>query len=87
MEALRATNADNAQLDKLQGRITIPAPLGVRSLQETVRRLDAASIVPDDIALHKPTLDDVFLALTGRTPAADEPRPAAAVRRRLRIRR
>jgi ABC-2 type transport system ATP-binding protein len=87
LEALRATDADNPQLDKLQGRITIPAPLGVRSLQEAVRRLDAANIVPDDIALHKPTLDDVFLALTGRAPAADEPRPTAARRRRLRIRR
>ena len=75
------------QLDELQGRITIPAPLGVRSLQEAVRRLDAASIVPDDIALLKPTLDDVFLALTGRAPAADEPAAAPAVRRRLRIRR
>ena len=87
MEALRARNGDNPQLDKLQGRITIPAPLGVRSLQEAVRRLDAANIVPDDIALLKPTLDDVFLALTGRAPAAEEPGPAAMVRRRLRIRR
>jgi hypothetical protein len=87
MEALRARNGDNPQLDKLQGRITIPAPLGVRSLQEAVRRLDAANIVPDDIALQKPTLDDVFLALTGRAPAAEEPGPAAPARRRLRIRR
>jgi ABC-2 type transport system ATP-binding protein len=87
MEALRETKADNPQLDELQGRVTIPAPLGVRSLQEAVRRLDLANIVPDDIALLKPTLDDVFLALTGRAPAADEPEPATAVRRRLRMRR
>ena len=87
MEALRATDGGDPQLDELQGRITIPAPLGVRSLQEAVRRLDAAGIVPDDIALLKPTLDDVFLALTGRAPAADETAPAPAVRRRLRIRR
>jgi ABC-2 type transport system ATP-binding protein len=87
MEAMRARNGDNPQLDKLQGRITIPAPLGVRSLQEAVRRLDAANIVPDDIALQKPTLDDVFLALTGRAPAAEEPEPAAPVRRRFQIRR
>jgi ABC-2 type transport system ATP-binding protein len=87
MEALRATDGDSPQLDELQGRITIPAPLGVRSLQEAVRLLDAANIVPDDIALDKPTLDDVFLALTGRAPAADEPEPEAAPRRRLRLRR
>ena len=87
MEALRATNGDSPQLDKLQGRITIPAPLGVRSLQDAVRRLDAASIVPDDIALQKPTLDDVFLALTGRAPVAEEAGPATAGRRRLSMRR
>jgi len=87
MEALGATEADSPQFDELQGRITIPAPLGVRSLQEAVRRLDAANIVPNDIALDKPTLDDVFLALTGRAPAADAPADAATPRRRLRIRR
>ena len=87
MEALGATDADSPQFDELQGRITIPAPLGVRSLQEAVRRLDAANIVPNDIALDKPTLDDVFLALTGRAPAADAPADAATPRRRLRIRR
>jgi len=81
MEALRATNGDTPQLDELQARITIPAPLGVRSLQEAVRRLDAASIVPEDIALLKPTLDDVFLALTGRAPAADETAPVSRIRR------
>jgi ABC-2 type transport system ATP-binding protein len=87
MEALRATEANSPQLDDLQEQITIPAPLGVRSLQEAVRRLDAANIVPDDIALLKPTLDDVFLALTGRAPAADETEPTAPARRRLKPRR
>jgi ABC-2 type transport system ATP-binding protein len=87
MEALRATDANGPQLNDLQERITIPAPLGVRSLQEAVRRLDAANIVPDDIALVKPTLDDVFLALTGRAPAADETEPTAPARRRLKLRR
>jgi ABC-2 type transport system ATP-binding protein len=31
-----------------------------------VRRLDDADVVIDDIALRRPTLDDVFMALTGR---------------------
>jgi ABC-2 type transport system ATP-binding protein len=30
-----------------------------------VRRLDDAGIAIEDIALHRPTLDDVFLSLTG----------------------
>jgi ABC-2 type transport system ATP-binding protein len=35
-------------------------------IAEAVRRLDQAEVAIDDIALHRPTLDDVFLALTGR---------------------
>ncbi|MCR8526068.1 hypothetical protein NPM17_24520, partial [Escherichia coli] len=34
---------------------------------EAVRNLDRAGVGVDDIALLRPTLDDVFLALTGRT--------------------
>ena len=39
-------------------------------IAEAVRRLDQAGVGIDDISLHRPTLDDVFLALTGR--AAEE---------------
>jgi ABC-2 type transport system ATP-binding protein len=37
------------------------------AIAEAVRRLDAAGVGVEDIAIHRPTLDDVFLALTGRT--------------------
>jgi daunorubicin resistance ABC transporter ATP-binding subunit len=47
-------------------RLTVPAE-GTATLTEVVRRLDAAGVVADDIALRRPTLDDVFLALTGHT--------------------
>jgi ABC-2 type transport system ATP-binding protein len=33
---------------------------------EAVRRLDGAGVGVDDVAVRRPTLDDVFLALTGR---------------------
>jgi len=40
---------------------------------EAVRRLDEAGVEVDDITLRRPTLDDVFLALTGRVAeAADD---------------
>jgi ABC-2 type transport system ATP-binding protein len=35
-----------------------------------VRALDAAAITVDDITLRRPTLDEVFMALTGRTASA-----------------
>jgi ABC-2 type transport system ATP-binding protein len=39
---------------------------GARLLAAVVRDLDAAGVQLDDLSLHRPTLDDVFLALTGR---------------------
>jgi ABC-2 type transport system ATP-binding protein len=39
-------------------------------IAETVRRLDRAGVGIDDIILSRPTLDDVFIALTGH--AAEE---------------
>jgi daunorubicin resistance ABC transporter ATP-binding subunit len=45
--------------------IVVPAPLGARTLHNVLRDLDAAGIEPDRIGLRKPTLDEVFLTLTG----------------------
>jgi ABC-2 type transport system ATP-binding protein len=41
------------------------------AIAEAVRRLDTAGVAIDDIVLRRPTLDDVFIALTGH--AAEEP--------------
>jgi ABC-2 type transport system ATP-binding protein len=46
-------------------KITVPARGGAGRLVQVVRELDEAGIVIDDIALRRPTLDDVFLTLTG----------------------
>jgi ABC-2 type transport system ATP-binding protein len=51
-------------------RLTIAADGGAAQLVEVVRRLGEAAIKIDDIALRRPTLDDVFLSLTGH--AAEE---------------
>jgi oleandomycin transport system ATP-binding protein len=41
-------------------------------LSAVVRRLDDWGITADELALRLPSLDDVFLALTGHAPADDE---------------
>ena len=83
---LAVDDADRAQalaiLERLTGEepalgpagthIRVPARMGAQTLVSAVRALDEAAITPRDIALHRPTLDDVFLALTGE-PAAPDP--------------
>jgi ABC-2 type transport system ATP-binding protein len=56
---------------------------GSQALVEAVRQLDAAHVETEDLALRRPSLDDVFLAVTGRT-ADDE--QATDTRRRGRRR-
>lgn len=46
-------------------RLSVPAPGGAATLSEILRRIDAAGIDLADIALRRPSLDDVFLTLTG----------------------
>ncbi|WP_338887505.1 ATP-binding cassette domain-containing protein [Rhodococcus sovatensis] len=51
-------------------RVSIPAPDGARTLTEVLRRLDDSEIELVDIALRRPSLDEVFLSLTGRPAVA-----------------
>ena len=53
-------------IDEAAGSFKIPVGVeGASLLSEVVRRLDDAGIKVADLALHRPTLDDVFLSLTG----------------------
>jgi ABC-2 type transport system ATP-binding protein len=54
-----------ATVEEHMRRITISAHGGATHLIDVVRRLGDAGIKIDDIALRRPTLDDVFLELTG----------------------
>jgi ABC-2 type transport system ATP-binding protein len=47
---------------------------GTQALFELVRALDAQSVVPASVNLREPTLDDVFLTLTGSPPESDPER-------------
>ncbi len=54
-------------------RLTAPVRGGAAVLMEALRRLDAAEIVVQDVALRRPTLDDVFLILTGHRTMDEAP--------------
>jgi oleandomycin transport system ATP-binding protein len=67
-------------VDADTGLVTVPAADPV-VLAEVVRRLDAAGVAVADLALRRPSLDDVFLRLTGRTSAARDEQAADAEER------
>jgi ABC-2 type transport system ATP-binding protein len=77
-QALRCLGGQDPTDDQDRGRVVLPAPDGIRTLTEALRRLDTAGITPEYVALRKPTLDEVFLALTGHratTPTRNGPDP------------
>ncbi len=57
--------------------ITIPVDGGAAVLMTALRELDAAAITVQDVGLRRPTLDDVFLTLTGHSAEEAEAARAA----------
>jgi len=58
-------------VDSQSRRISIVVDGGAKSLIEALRRLDLQSIPVQDVGLHRPTLDDVFLKLTGHAAESE----------------
>jgi ABC-2 type transport system ATP-binding protein len=54
------------------GVLALPLSRGRGGIAEAVRRLDDAGVGIDDIAVHRPTLDDVFITLTGHAAEPEE---------------
>jgi daunorubicin resistance ABC transporter ATP-binding subunit len=73
--------------DRLQ-RVRVAAPDRVESLLAATRAIEEAGIGVDDVGVHRPSLDDVFLTLTGHAaedaPADDDAAGAGGGRRRRR---
>jgi len=62
---LFAVPMSDVHADPQFGSVTVPVTSGAQALTEVVRALDAEGIGLADLALRRPSLDDVFLALTG----------------------
>jgi len=71
--ALTGLGSEVPHLERGTGKVSVPVDRGVDALVEAVRRLDEHQIVVADLGLRRPSLDDVFLALTGRTLTETEP--------------
>jgi ABC-2 type transport system ATP-binding protein len=64
-QLLSGVASGEVSVDAHQRRLTFPSQGGSTALVRVIRDLDAAAIDIDDIGLRRPTLDDVFLSLTG----------------------
>ncbi|WP_438388910.1 ATP-binding cassette domain-containing protein [Actinopolyspora saharensis] len=71
-EVLEEVGTGSVRVDERALRARVAVEAGSRALTEAVRRLDALGLEAHDIELSRPTLDDVFLTLTGEAAAADE---------------
>ncbi len=78
---LRSVSGDEPTIDQSNGRMSIPAS-SAQTLLTVARKLEEASITPDDIGLRKPTLDDVFLSITGHAAEVGEAGPKRPARSR-----
>jgi ABC-2 type transport system ATP-binding protein len=62
------------------GTLAVTVPDKGPAVQQVIRLLDAGAIVTESLAIREPTLDEVFLQLTGHPAgnSADEPAPQSA---------
>jgi ABC-2 type transport system ATP-binding protein len=74
---LETIGIGSATVDEHTRRVTVPSDGGAMRLASVIREFDEAGIAIDDIGLRRPTLDDVFLSLTGHIAIA-EPEEVAA---------
>ena len=79
--ALAAIASGAITTDDVEKRVVIPVSGGSRAVVDAVRLLDDASITIVDISLRRPTLDDVFLSLTGHVAQEEIDKPEVPNRR------
>ncbi len=65
-QALASLGPDDPRLDVAARRVTVPVEGGRAAIAAAVRAVDDIEVDVDDIGLRRPTLDEVFLTLTGQ---------------------
>jgi ABC-2 type transport system ATP-binding protein len=75
-----STLGRDPRVDPTTQRAAVAVDDGNRRLMEAVRALDHSGVLVEDISLRRPTLDEVFLTLTGTSTDVTDlaPDPEAA---------
>ncbi|MFE0131073.1 ATP-binding cassette domain-containing protein [Streptomyces sp. NPDC059037] len=71
-EVLRSLGKGEVAVEDHTRKLTVPVTGGAKLLAEVIRDLDTRGVEIDDIGLRRPTLDDVFISLTGHAAEVDE---------------
>ena len=77
-EVLRGFGKGETTVEQHTRKLTVPVSGGAKLLAEVIRELDSRGIEIDDIGLRRPTLDDVFLSLTGHVAEVKDEESGAA---------
>jgi ABC-2 type transport system ATP-binding protein len=80
-EVLARLSVGEVHIDERTRGLTAPISGGATTLTQALRDLDARGIVVQDVGLRRPTLDDVFLTLTGHVAEAPESNGGVQVER------
>ncbi|MGH9065874.1 MAG: ATP-binding cassette domain-containing protein, partial [Acidimicrobiales bacterium] len=83
VETVASLGSSRPDTDLTTATVSLPVgSAGSSALVDAVRRLDGAGIGIADLALHRPSLDNVFLALTGHAAEEEESGPPSRGRGR-----
>ena len=85
-QVLAEVSVDGVRVDERSRKLTAPVSGGANALMRVLRTLDTRNVALSDVGLRRPTLDDVFLTLTGHMAALDEPAGDGSDQRRSRRR-
>jgi ABC-2 type transport system ATP-binding protein len=78
LQAVLPYASGEPQINTERRHLVVPVTHGAQLLPAVVRDLDNAQVPLEDLALRRPTLDDVFLTLTGRAATEETPQEAQA---------
>ncbi|OQO90629.1 daunorubicin/doxorubicin resistance ABC transporter ATP-binding protein DrrA [Saccharomonospora piscinae] len=72
VRVLKEVGVSEPVVDESTRSVSVYVETGAAALVDALRRLDTQDVTIQDVALHRPTLDDVFLSMTGHSAETTE---------------